>query len=138
MKKPKVNLAATRLDAELHRPRLKSGIVPSDTRIYVRVMQGTEAGKVFDLSAGGCYLIGRGAGDIALSDAKVSYRHAELKVMGPEAYFIIDLASTNGTFLNGNRVERRKFQHCDELRVGDTVLHIDIFEGTVPVSPTRS
>ena len=138
MKQPKENLGATRLDEELHRPRLKSGIVPTDTRIYVRVIQGTEAGKVFDLSPGGCYLIGRRAGEIALSDTKVSYRHAELKVMGPEAYFVVDLASTNGTFLNGTRVDRRKFQHGDELRVGDTILHIDIFEGTVPVSPTRS
>jgi pSer/pThr/pTyr-binding forkhead associated (FHA) protein len=136
MAKTKDDLAATRLDEALHRPRLKSGIVPRDTRIYVRVIQGPDAGKVFDLSPGGCYVIGRRAGDIQLSDTKVSYRHAELKILGPEAHLVLDLASTNGTFLNGVRVDRQQFKHGDEVRVGDTILHLDIFEETLPLSPT--
>ena len=53
----------------------------------------------------------------------------------PEAHFIIDLASTNGTFLNGARVERRKIVHGDELRLGDTVIRFSVLEGTVPLSP---
>ncbi len=127
-------LARTRLDEELHRPRLKSGIVPSDTRIYVRIVQGPDSGKVFDLSPGGCYIIGRQSGDIPLADPKVSQRHAELKVLGPEAYHVVDLASTNGTFLNGVRVERRQFRHGDEIKIGDSLLHVDVIEGTLPVS----
>lgn len=134
MREKQGDLAGTRLDEQLHRPRLKSGLVPVDTRIYLRVLHGPEAGKVFDVSPGGCYLIGRRAGDIPLTDEKVSYRHAELKILGPGAYLIVDLASTNGTFLNGIRTERKKFQHGDEIRVGDSVLHIDVIEGTLPLS----
>jgi len=127
-------LTKTRLDKNLHRPRMKSGIVPGDTRIYVRVAEGPDKGKVFDLSPGGSYLVGRGGGDLPLADGKISYRHAELKILGPEAYFLVDLASTNGTFLNGRRVEREKFGHGDEIRLGDSVLQISVLEGTRPVS----
>ncbi|HEY3175001.1 MAG TPA: FHA domain-containing protein [Candidatus Polarisedimenticolia bacterium] len=125
----------TRLDENLHRPRLKSGLVPGDTRIYLRVSEGPDKGKLFDLSPGGSYVVGREAGDIPLADEKVSYRHAEIRILGPEAYFVIDLASTNGTFVNGTRVERQKFQHGDEIRLGDSMLQISVIEGTRPVSP---
>ncbi len=112
----------TKLDKNLHRPRMKAGIVPADTRIYLKVAEGPDKGKVFDLSPGGSYLVGRMAGDVPLADEKVSYRHAEIKILGPEAYFLVDLASTNGTFLNGTRVEREKFGHGDEVRIGDSLL----------------
>jgi len=124
----------TKLDKKMHRPRMKAGIVPPDTRIYLRVAEGPDKGKVFDLSPGGSYLVGRMAGDVPLADEKVSSRHAELRILGPEAYFLVDLASTNGTFLNGTRIDREKFGHGDEVRVGDSVLQIAVLEGTRPVS----
>ncbi|HET6372807.1 MAG TPA: FHA domain-containing protein [Candidatus Polarisedimenticolia bacterium] len=134
MSKSEEQVTRTKEDKNLHRPRLKSGIVPADTRIYLRVAQGPDKGKVFDLSPGGCYVVGRRAGDIPLADEKVSYRHAEIKILGPEAYMVVDLASTNGTFLNGTRVERQKIQHGDELALGDSLLQLAVIEGTRPVS----
>jgi len=124
----------TKLDTKLHVPRLKSGLVAADSRVYLRVIAGPDSGKVFDLSSGGCYIVGRQAEDIPLNDPKVSSRHAEIKVLGPDEYYIIDLASTNGTLLNGKRVERRKFKHEDEIQLGDTILRIAVLDGTVPVS----
>ena len=97
-------------------------------------MAGPDRGKVFDLSAGGCYVVGRRKGDIPLADTKVSNRHAELKILGPEAYFLIDLASTNGTFVNGARIERQQVAGGEEIRVGDTLLLISVIEGTRPIS----
>jgi len=128
-------IEGTRLDDKLHRPKLKSSLVEADTRVYLRVMKGPDAGKTFDLSPGGSYIVGRQAGDVPLSDAKVSTKHAELKILGPGAHFLIDLASTNGTFLNGARVERKDLKHGDEIRVGDTLLQFDVIEGTLPLSP---
>jgi hypothetical protein len=127
-------MTGTKLDKELHRPRLKSGLVPHDTRIYLRVERGPDKGKVFDLSPGGSYLIGRRAGDIPLTDEKVSARHAEIKLLGPEAYLVIDLASTNGTFLNGVRIERVPIGHDDQVRVGDSFLRLTVHERTLPLS----
>lgn len=127
-------LDVTELDPRLHAPRLKAGIVPGDTRIYFRVVEGPDVGRVFDVSKGGCYVVGRGKADLVLSDPKVSSRHAEIKMFGPEHFYLVDLASTNGTFLNGVRVDRRKFDHEDEIRVGDSLLKVSILDGTVPVS----
>ena len=124
----------TLLDHRLHQKRPEAGIVESDTKIFLRVVEGPDAGRVFDLSKGGSFLIGRGKGDIVLSDEKVSSRHAELKLFGPGHYYIYDLASTNGTILNGVRVDRRRFGHDDELRLGDTVLRVSVITGTIPLS----
>jgi S-DNA-T family DNA segregation ATPase FtsK/SpoIIIE len=99
-------------------------------------MAGPDKGKVFDLSKGGSYVVGRRKGDIPLSDDKVSLRHAELKILGPEAYFIVDLASTNGTFLNGHRVDRQQVKGGEEIRVGDTLMQISVIEKSRPLSKT--
>jgi len=130
------SMEGTKLDENLHRPRLKSGLVPKDTRIFLRVLKGADSGKVFDLSSGGSYIIGRGAGDIPLNDGKISSRHAEIKLLGPDGHFIHDLASTNGTFLNGARVEKGKLVNGAEIRVGDSFLQFDLIEGAIPLSRT--
>ena len=46
-----------------------------------------------------------------------------------------DLASTNGTLLNGRRVmDRAKLKNWDEIRVGDTVLRFVTVADSIPVS----
>jgi Protein of unknown function (DUF3662)/FHA domain len=52
--------------------------------------------------------------DVHVADVNVSRRHAEIRQEGA-TYWIVDLGSTNGTLLNGKRVER------DRLRDGDTI-----------------
>ena len=53
----------TVLDPRMAPIRLKQGLIPGDTGIYLRIEQGPDAGTVVDLSPGGVYLIGReGAG----------------------------------------------------------------------------
>ena len=124
----------TLLDARLHQARAKAGLVEQDTKLFLRVVSGPDGGRVFDVSRGGSFILGRLKADIVLTDEKVSARHAELKFFGPGHYYVSDLASTNGTFLNGVRVDRRRFGHEDELRLGDTVLRLAVIEGTIPVS----
>jgi len=127
--------SGTVFDPRLGRPRLKEGLVPSDTGIYLRVEEGPGAGEVFALSTGGVYLIGRKGADIALEDEKVSRKHAEVGLYGPEAYVLRDLASTNGTFLNGKRItDKVKLSHWDLVRVGDTLLRFALIEGSIPIT----
>ena len=45
--------------------------------------------------------------DIQVEDANVSRRHAELRREGG-SWWLVDLGSTNGTELNGKRVQRSK------------------------------
>ena len=115
--------------------RLKEGLVPEDTGIYLRVEEGAEQGRTYTLSPGGVYLIGREGADIALADHKISRKHAEVGLYGPQAYVLRDLASTNGTWVNGRRIgEKTKLCNGDLIRVGDTVLRVAIVEQSIPLS----
>src|SRR6266511_3902100 len=57
--------------------------------------------------------------DIQLADANVSRRHAELRQEGA-SYWIVDLGSTNGLEVNGQRVKRAKLRSGDTITVGST------------------
>lgn len=125
----------TQLDARMARDRLREGLVPKTTGIFLRIERGTEAGRTIDLSRGGSYLIGREKADIEIDDDKVSRKHAEIGLYGPEAYVLRDLASTNGTFVNGRRVgEKVKLRHWDLIRIGDTLLRFAQVDESIPVS----
>ncbi len=67
--------------------------------------------------------LGRGsANDIILQDTQVSRQHAEISCQGDQ-FFIQDLGSTNGTFVNNERITApRLLQPGDQIRIGDTVL----------------
>ena len=124
----------TKYDPGMGRPRLKEGLITADTGIFLRIEQGADSGRVFTLSQGGVYLIGRDGADIPMDDEKVSRKHAEIGLYGPGAFIVRDLASTNGTRLNGKRIsDKAKLVHWDEIRVGDTVLRFAVIEGSVSV-----
>lgn len=124
----------TIVDLNLGRGRPKEGLIPPRTAIYLQIENGREAGKTFDLSKGGVYLIGRAGSDVALEDQKVSRKHAEVGLYGPDAYVLRDLASTNGTLLNGKPVtDRTKLKHGDTIQVGETILTFTIVQGSISV-----
>ena len=131
---PKDSHTGTVLDPKLARPRLKEGLNSPDMGIFLRIEEGKQSGRVITLSAGGTHLLGREGADIPLDDEKISRKHAEISILGPEAYFLRDLASTNGTFLNGKRIhERVPLHHEDRIRIGDTVMLFAVIEGSIVV-----
>ena len=66
--------------------------------------------------------IGRVQGnDIVLPKGNVSKRHARI-VLKDGKFIIVDLKSTNGTYVNGKRVHRAELQTGDRLRVGRVEL----------------
>ncbi len=70
-------------------------------------------------------VIGRGAeADVAIPDGKISRRHAEIR-LDEDRLSISDLGSTNGTFVNGVRIQGvYPLRVGDEIRVGHTVLSV--------------
>ena len=125
----------TSIDVHKALRRVKEGLVPSDTVICLRIEEGADTGKTVNLSKGGVYLIGRENADLVLDDEKVSRKHAEIGLYGPGAYVLRDLASTNGTFVNGRRVsEKTKLKHWDLIGVGDTLIRFVQIDDAVPVS----
>jgi transcriptional regulator with PAS, ATPase and Fis domain len=59
-------------------------------------------------------------GPSRLSGSQVSRRHAEIRALGDEL-LLIDLASRNGTYVNGQRVHKALLSTGDVLRLGDCV-----------------
>src|SRR5690349_15465849 len=85
-------------------------------------LQGPNAGRHFRLGDGAS-LIGRQPGAaVYLDSLAVSRQHARV-VRADGAYFVEDLGSSNGTFLNGQRVASRvPLTESDTLQVGPYVL----------------
>jgi FHA domain-containing protein len=59
--------------------------------------------------------------DITIDDPNVSRRHAEIRRENG-AYWIVDLKSTNGIEVNGERVQRARLTHADTILIGKTEL----------------
>jgi pSer/pThr/pTyr-binding forkhead associated (FHA) protein len=62
--------------------------------------------------------------DIILGDARVSRNHARLEC-GTSGCTIIDLGTSNGTRLNGNRIEKAKLAANDAITIGNTMLRYE-------------
>lgn len=99
---------------------------------------GVQRGKVFDVTTQLTH-IGRGAhNDIVLDDDAVSESHAKLQFRD-QRWYIIDLDSTNGTYVNGERLTGELQIHGDtELRFGGAKLVFKPTRGIkTPSSGTR-
>lgn len=69
--------------------------------------------------------IGRMPGStIVLSDPNASRRHAEIRPVG-SGYVVVDLGSTNGTRVNGSRVDSHPLVDGDTLSFGNTVVKFE-------------
>src|SRR5690349_21089983 len=86
------------------------------------IRQGPTPGKVFDL-AKDSLTIGRDvSADITVNDAEISRTHARLTLQA-DGCQVEDLGSTNGTFINGQRVSGSKvLRPGDTLGLGETVV----------------
>ena len=62
--------------------------------------------------------------NLVLADPNVSRNHAEIRPQG-DRFAVIDLGSTNGTRVNGVRVDQQLLQDGDELAFGNTRLRFE-------------
>jgi hypothetical protein len=89
-------------------------------------------GRTFEL-AGDELSIGREAGnDIVLGESGVSRHHARLIAQG-DGWVAVDLGSSNGMFVNGERVTRRPLAPGDQLRIGK---HVFVYQGAAAPAPS--
>ena len=78
----------------------------------------------FRVSAGTVKTVGRATrADFVLDAALVSRLHCRLEA-GDDTLEVVDLSSTNGTFVNGKRIERARLASGDTLRVGRVELTV--------------
>jgi hypothetical protein len=68
------------------------------------------------------YKIGRATvNDLVIPDSRTSSEHATIRFM-ENGFTIVDLGSTNGTWVNRNRVDRLRLQHDDRVEIGGTTM----------------
>jgi hypothetical protein len=71
--------------------------------------------------------------EISLNDANASRQHAEL-VKREDGWWLVDLDSTNGTFVNGSMVKERRLGPGDRIQIGSSKLEF-VTEPVPPVAP---
>ena len=91
--------------------------------MWLTVRSGEDAGKSAQIDSKPLVLGRDEACDLVLSDARVSRRHAAFSRSGDGGPVTVeDLGSGNGTYVNGERVERAELSGGEQIQVGDTVL----------------
>ena len=92
------------------------------------ILQSAEADAepvTFRVAPGTIKTVGRAPrADFIVDAALVSRLHCRLEVTD-DRIDVIDLSSTNGTFVNGKRVERARLQSGDLLQVGRLALKVE-------------
>ena len=92
------------------------------TQFALRFISGKYQGGEFPLRMEREIVIGRSSEcDIVLGDPNVSRRHAEIRRLG-RGYSLVDLGSTNGTEVNGQRVTETSLMNGDVIGVGTTQI----------------
>src|SRR5450755_1786842 len=88
---------------------------------YLVVLAGVSAGEMFKLQADKT-VVGRGPTvGVRLNDEGVSREHCQFMREG-EKIIVVDLGSTNGTFVNGIKVDRKELADGDKIMVGSTTI----------------
>lgn len=66
-------------------------------------------------------IMGRSKGDIVIEDKEISSTHCQIQHIKGE-YHIFDMNSTNGTFLNNERIVKAKLNEDDVITIGQTMI----------------
>jgi hypothetical protein len=86
----------------------------------IRIVEGIQAGREIEIGPEGL-LIGRTEGSLLLSENIVSRKHAVLYRQN-DSYFIEDLNSTNGTYINNYRITKSVLKTGDIVKIGNTKM----------------
>jgi predicted Zn finger-like uncharacterized protein len=100
--------------------------LPKDKRFSLAVIQGAATGQIFPISKTRT-VIGRSGADINLDDPESSRQHAALEIVGDVAV-LRDLGSTNGTWIELERIEQHQLGNQQEFRIGSHVLMFIVTE----------
>jgi len=94
------------------------------SRAYLEIIKGEMVGKFFYIN--GEALIGRSDEcDIEVNDLEVSRRHFRLFVEN-NRWFVQDLESTNGTYVNKLRIDKYMINPGDKIKVGQTIFRFNV------------
>ena len=92
-----------------------------DCLVVIYAPSSNQLGKRFSL-ADGAVKIGRGGeNEVVLPSDSVSRRHARIEIRAG-SYHVVDMHSTNGTYVNDEPVQDRQLRRGDQIKIGDTIM----------------
>jgi Domain of unknown function (DUF4388)/Inner membrane component of T3SS, cytoplasmic domain len=104
----------------------------------LRFISGKYQGGEYPLSDNGEVVIGRSSElDLVLIEDMVSRKHAKLTLQ-PGQVTISDLGSTNGTFVNGEKVKRAQLKEGDRILIGTSILKLVGRQAGVPTIDAKA
>jgi pSer/pThr/pTyr-binding forkhead associated (FHA) protein len=112
-------------------PTGKGGQAPQRGKSFVlRFISGKYQGGEFPIGLGKEIIVGRSSDlDMVLVEDMVSRKHARIN-MQPDGIWIEDLGSTNGTFVNGEKIKKAKLKEGDRVLIGTSILKVIAADGS--------
>jgi diguanylate cyclase (GGDEF)-like protein len=104
------------------RPVEKQAVDPEQACLVLIYPPGAELGKRYELRSVGDIIIGRGADcDIQIDRDSVSRKHARVQRAG-NGWQVIDLGSTNGSYVNDGQITQTSLRDGDLLKIGNAIF----------------
>jgi predicted Zn finger-like uncharacterized protein len=110
--------------SKLRKEMLEGLKLPETRKLSIAVISGNNAGEIYPISKPRM-VIGRGEADILIQDLEASRTHAEIDVIG-DRVVLHDLNSTNGTFVDEQKITSVTLENHSEFRIGSTVFMLII------------
>src|SRR5262249_37947426 len=111
-------------------------VIPS-RQLALRFISGKYQGGEFPLADHKEIVVGRSSDlDMVLVEDMVSRRHARIACNGSQIV-IEDLGSTNGTFVNGEKIKRATLKEGDRVLIGTNILKVVSMDPAAPQPPRR-
>ena len=119
------------------KPNVPTARPPAGARSYVlRFISGKYQGGEFPIVPEKQIVVGRSSDlDMVLVEDMVSRKHARI-AMQSDQIWIEDLGSTNGTFVNGEKIKRARLKEGDRVLIGTSILKVIAGEGSAPQRET--
>jgi hypothetical protein len=106
--------------------------------LALRFISGKYQGGEFPLPDDGEVVIGRSSElDMVLVEDMVSRRHAKISVENGNI-FLEDLGSTNGSFVNGEKISRTKLAEGDRILIGTSIIKVVASDGSASLQDAKA
>jgi len=99
-------------------------VVRRNSDYFLEIIEGPDISQTFALQDEEVIIGRHGQCDLVLHDPEISRRHLKIAPGGENGWWLDDLGSTNGTFVNGQRITHHTTAPGDRITLGQTVLVI--------------
>lgn len=102
---------------------LDQGSKGRNLEYYLEIIEGPDIGQRFSLEGQEIYVGRHGQCDLVLHDPEISRRHLKI-TSGENGWFLDDLGSTNGSYVNGQRITHQIAAPGDRIQIGQSIMVI--------------